>query len=184
MTAATVNEVHAHAPAGGGGGWRRPTRGGWLRAAWMTPLFGAFGLGLVAVFRWWGGWHPILATAPSVLVGLLVASPLGFLAGIEPASRAEAELLERLAAIGYDHVWLGTAADAYNEYWVALLESTDADSVSSLALPRNEHALLATWILAGLRTTGEDRELGAALAENVLQRALAEVPGHVRPRSV
>ncbi|MGW1803276.1 hypothetical protein ACWCQN_47725 [Streptomyces sp. NPDC001984] len=98
------------------------------------------------------------------------------------ADEARRDVLEeRLAVIGYDHVWLGTAADAYSEYWEALLESTDADSVSSLALPRNEHALLATWILAGLRTTGEDRELGAALAENVLQRALAEVPGLTAP---
>ncbi|MEU1268508.1 hypothetical protein [Streptomyces sp. NPDC005799] len=98
------------------------------------------------------------------------------------ADEARRDVLEeRLAVIGYDHVWLGTAADAYNEYWAALLESTDADSVSSLALPRNEHALLATWILAGLRITGEDRELGAALAENVLQRALAEVPGLTTP---
>jgi len=84
VTAATTTEAHVHtaSPGGGGGGWRLLYRGGWIRALWMTPLFGGFGLGLVAVFRWWGGWHPILATDPSVLVGLLVAAPIGFLAGI------------------------------------------------------------------------------------------------------
>src|SRR2546430_4577579 len=48
----------------------------------MSALFGAIGFGLVVVFRWWGGWHPILDGPPIVLVSLLVAAPLGFLAGI------------------------------------------------------------------------------------------------------
>ncbi|HXH96984.1 MAG TPA: cytochrome c oxidase subunit I [Gaiellaceae bacterium] len=81
MTAATANEVHAPAPSGGGG-LRLLYRAGWIRAAWMICLFGGIGLGLVSVFRWWGGWHPILATGPVVLVSLLVAAPIGFLAGI------------------------------------------------------------------------------------------------------
>ncbi|MBV8259278.1 MAG: cytochrome c oxidase subunit I [Actinobacteria bacterium] len=58
------------------------TRGGWIRAAWMTCLFGALGFGIVVLARWGGGWHPILATDPIVLVSLLVAAPLGFLAGL------------------------------------------------------------------------------------------------------
>jgi cytochrome c oxidase subunit 1 len=81
VTAATANEVHAPAPSGGGG-LRLLYRAGWIRAAWMICLFGGIGLGLVSVFRWWGGWHPILATGPVVLVALLVAAPIGFLAGI------------------------------------------------------------------------------------------------------
>lgn len=98
------------------------------------------------------------------------------------ADEARRDVLEeRLAEIGYDHVWLGTAADAYNEYWEAWLKLAGADSVSSLAPPSDEHALLATWILAGLRTTGDDRELGSALATNVLRRAIAEVPGLTAP---
>ncbi|MDX2680353.1 hypothetical protein [Streptomyces soliscabiei] len=76
---------------------------------------------------------------------------------------------------------MATSSGTVRAGWVACLRRSDADSVSSLALPRNEHALLATWILAGLRTTGEDRALGASLAENVLQRALTEVPGLTTP---
>jgi cytochrome c oxidase subunit 1 len=81
VTAVTATEAHAPAPTGGGG-LRLLYRAGWIRAAWMICLFGGIGLGLVAVFRWWGGWHPILATNPVVLVSLLVAAPIGFLAGI------------------------------------------------------------------------------------------------------
>ena len=55
---------------------------GWIRAAWMFCLFGAFGFSLVVVFRWWGGWHPIIDMPIVTLVSLLVTAPLGFLAGI------------------------------------------------------------------------------------------------------
>lgn len=83
MTATTVHhETHTYTPTPHGRLWRMFLQAGWIRAAWMAPAFGAFGLGLVTVLRWWGGWHPILDAAPDVLVGLLVASPLGFLAGI------------------------------------------------------------------------------------------------------
>jgi cytochrome c oxidase subunit 1 len=57
-------------------------RGGLLRAAWMFPLFGGLGLGIVALIRWGAGWHPILATEPLVLVAGLFLAPVGFLAGI------------------------------------------------------------------------------------------------------
>ena len=46
---------------------------GWIRAAWMFCLFGAIGFALVVVFRWWGGWHPILDMSDITLVSLLVA---------------------------------------------------------------------------------------------------------------
>jgi len=81
-TAATAHDVH-HAPSPTGGGWRRQLLGGGLvRAAWMFPLFGGLGLGIVALIRWGAGWHPILATEPVVLVAALVTAPIGFLAGI------------------------------------------------------------------------------------------------------
>ncbi|HJU37440.1 MAG TPA: cytochrome c oxidase subunit I [Gaiellaceae bacterium] len=80
-TAATAHDVH-HAPSPTGGGWRMLFRGGLLRAAWMFPLFGGLGLGIVALIRWGAGWHPILATEPVVLVAALVTAPIGFLAGI------------------------------------------------------------------------------------------------------
>ncbi|HKI90690.1 MAG TPA: cytochrome c oxidase subunit I [Gaiellaceae bacterium] len=83
MTATTVHhEAHTQVPTPPGGAWRMLYRAGWIRAAWMAPAFGAIGLGIVTVLRWWGGWHPILDTAPDVLVGLLVSAPIGFLAGI------------------------------------------------------------------------------------------------------
>jgi cytochrome c oxidase subunit 1 len=80
VTAATVpHEVHAPAPSGGGNLF---LRAGWIRAAWMFCLFGAIGLGLVVVFRWWAGWYPLLDPAPVTLVAALVSAPLGFLAGL------------------------------------------------------------------------------------------------------
>jgi cytochrome c oxidase subunit 1 len=83
LTTATLEHgPHAPATTPRGGGWSYLTKAGWIRAAWMFVLFGAIGVGLTAVFRWWGGWHPILKTDPTVLVSLLVAAPLGFLSGI------------------------------------------------------------------------------------------------------
>ncbi|MCF1594567.1 hypothetical protein [Streptomyces muensis] len=111
-------------------------------------------------------------------------SPLVFaeLYRLLAADLTRQEVLEdRLAEIGYDHAWLGTAADAYDAYWEAQLKWTDATGVGDLVVPSAEHARLATWILAGLRITGDDRELGSALATNVLQRALTEVPGLKTP---
>jgi cytochrome c oxidase subunit I len=55
---------------------------GWIRAAWMFCLFGAIGFGLTVLARWGGGWHPILFTQPIILTSLLVAAPIGFLAGL------------------------------------------------------------------------------------------------------
>jgi cytochrome c oxidase subunit I len=83
MTSTTVgHEVHAPAPPRSGGGWSILYRAGWIRAAWMFCLFGAIGFGLVVVFRWWGGWHPLFDMSVITLVSLLVAGPIGFLAGI------------------------------------------------------------------------------------------------------
>ncbi|HLX21330.1 MAG TPA: cytochrome c oxidase subunit I [Gaiellaceae bacterium] len=85
MTAATFDSHHPHAASPGGPRplwWRLLFRPGFIRAAWMFCLFGAIGFGLVIVFRWWGGWDPLFKMEDITLVSLLVAGPLGFLAGI------------------------------------------------------------------------------------------------------
>jgi len=64
------------------GGLRRLLYPGFLRAAWMTPLFFGIGCGIVVLCRWWGGWHPFWLGEIIVLVGALIAAPIGFLAGI------------------------------------------------------------------------------------------------------
>jgi cytochrome c oxidase subunit I len=63
-------------------GWRYLTRPGWVRAIWMTALFFGLGFGLVVFFRWWAGWHPIVDWQPIVVVAILTAAPIGFLAGL------------------------------------------------------------------------------------------------------
>jgi cytochrome c oxidase subunit 1 len=80
MTAATIDH-HEMTPQTRSR-WSLLYRAGLIRGAWMFCLFAAFGFGLVVVFRWWGGWQPLLKTDPIVLVSLLVAGPIGFLAGI------------------------------------------------------------------------------------------------------
>jgi hypothetical protein len=86
------------------------------------------------------------------------------------------DLAVRLGDIGYSLTWLGTAADAYDEYWAMQLDFSGTGSVEHITLESSEHALLATWILAGLRNTGDDRTLNSALRTNVQKRAVGEVP--------
>jgi len=76
------HDVHAPAPPTRSTARRLLLGAGWIRAAWMSVLLGAIGLGIVVVLRWWGNWQPILDTQPIVLVALLVAAPVGFLGGI------------------------------------------------------------------------------------------------------
>jgi cytochrome c oxidase subunit I len=80
VTAVTAD--HELAPHGSGSHWGLLYRAGWIRAALGFCLFAAFGFSLVVVFRWWGGWHPILNMTDITLVALLVTGPIGFLAGI------------------------------------------------------------------------------------------------------
>src|SRR5438876_612763 len=87
MTTGTIERPHElhvteHGPRRPPHGPRRLLYPGWIRAFIWTFLFGAFGLGIVTAFRWWGGWQPLMADGPDVLVGALVAAPIGFLAGI------------------------------------------------------------------------------------------------------
>jgi cytochrome c oxidase subunit 1 len=83
MTAVTLDHhppQQASPPSGGA--WRLLYRAGFVRAAWMFCFFGAIGFGFVVLFRWLGGWHPLFDMQPITLVSLLVAAPIGFLAGI------------------------------------------------------------------------------------------------------
>jgi cytochrome c oxidase subunit 1 len=83
-TLAEQHEAHAvqHGPKPPPRGWRRLLYPGLLRAAWMAPLFFGIGCGIVVLCRWWGGWHPIWFGSIIVLVGALIAGPIGFLAGV------------------------------------------------------------------------------------------------------
>src|SRR5690242_7060456 len=71
-----------HGPPRPPGGFRRLLYPGFLRAVWMTALFFGIGCGIVVLCRWWGGWHPIWFGEIIVLIGALIAAPIGFLAGI------------------------------------------------------------------------------------------------------
>ena len=81
---AAHHEEHSarQGPAPPPGGWRRLLYPGFVRAAWMVPLFFGIGSAIVVLCRWWGGWHPFWLGEIIVLVGALIAAPVGFLAGI------------------------------------------------------------------------------------------------------
>jgi cytochrome c oxidase subunit 1 len=80
MTAGHGHEAH-HAPPPATG-MRRLMAPGWLRAAWMAPLFGAIGFGIVVGIRALAGWDPVLYWEPIITVALLTAAPIGYLAGL------------------------------------------------------------------------------------------------------
>src|SRR6266568_4467581 len=71
-----------HGPKRPPSGPRRLLYPGFLRAAWMSPLFFGIGCLIVVLCRWWGGWHPIWFGSVIVTVAGLITAPLGFLAGI------------------------------------------------------------------------------------------------------
>jgi cytochrome c oxidase subunit 1 len=58
------------------------TKPGFIRAAWMAPLFWAIGAGIVVFFRWLGHYEPTWDWQPITVVASLTALPIGFLAGI------------------------------------------------------------------------------------------------------
>jgi cytochrome c oxidase subunit I len=62
--------------------WRLFLGPGFGRALWMTPLFFLLGMYLTVLLRWWWGWDPAYDWEVIVLVGGMVAAPIGFLAGI------------------------------------------------------------------------------------------------------
>ncbi|HUP33128.1 MAG TPA: cbb3-type cytochrome c oxidase subunit I, partial [Gaiellaceae bacterium] len=78
---AHTNGTH-HTPAPPRRGFKRLTGPGFLRAAWMTPLFFALGAGIVCFFRWLGHYEPIWDWTPITVVAFLTMAPVGFLSGI------------------------------------------------------------------------------------------------------
>ncbi|MDQ3066368.1 MAG: hypothetical protein M3R12_04340, partial [Actinomycetota bacterium] len=73
---------HAHTPPPPRRGLDRLTKPGMLRAAWVTPLFFAFGAGIVCFFRFIGHYDPTWDWTVITVVGFLTTAPIGFLAGI------------------------------------------------------------------------------------------------------
>jgi cytochrome c oxidase subunit I len=63
-------------------GWRILLAPGWLRAAWFAALFFAIGFGIVVGIRALTGWEPLVKWDVIVVVALLTAAPIGFLAGL------------------------------------------------------------------------------------------------------
>src|ERR1700730_17979426 len=63
-------------------GWRRLLYPGFLRVAWMVPLFFGIGSGIVVLCRWWGGWDPLWVGEIIHLSGASSGAAIGFLAGI------------------------------------------------------------------------------------------------------
>src|SRR5437773_5999450 len=63
-------------------GWHWLTAPGWLRAAWMTPLFFGIGFGIVVFCRWIAHYDPLVDWTVITVVAILVTAPIGFLAGI------------------------------------------------------------------------------------------------------
>ncbi len=81
-----VEHEHHHAPAQFDPYRPRPRgilmRAGWIRAIWCTALFYWIGMYLVVASRWLGGLHPVYDWTIIVLVGALIAAPIGFLLGL------------------------------------------------------------------------------------------------------
>lgn len=88
------------------------------------------------------------------------------------------ELLdERLSGIGLERAWLAEAAGIYEAKWVAN-RGTFAATEDTHALS-NEHALLASWLLAPLQFRKPSVDFDTALKKVVTQRALDELDGNV-----
>jgi uncharacterized protein YqiB (DUF1249 family) len=89
----------------------------------------------------------------------------------------EDSLSFRLDEIAYRFEWLEEAGDAYRAKWEYDLQYVDADSISDLVLQQPDHALLASWILAGLRNTGHCYDLSSNLTSRVMETATKDVTG-------
>lgn len=82
----------------------------------------------------------------------------------------------RLDAIRYDDDWLDEAIEAYEAKWISDLEYMTASTVGDFALTQPDHAVLATWILAGLRNSGQCYDISIQLSQRVLERAQKDLP--------
>ena len=82
MTEVVEHTPHAP-PAPPRTGWSRWLLGpGFVRAAWMTPLFFGIGLVIVVGLRSLAGYEPVYDWLIIVTIAGLITAPLGFLAGI------------------------------------------------------------------------------------------------------
>jgi hypothetical protein len=89
----------------------------------------------------------------------------------------EDSLSFRLEEIDYRFEWLEEAGDTYRAKWEYDLRYADADSIGDVVLQQPDHALLATWILAGVRNTGPCYDFSSNLASRVLESATNDVTG-------
>lgn len=90
-------------------------------------------------------------------------------------SRHQNLLVDRLTEVDWEPEWLAEAADRYEKTWQGQLKR--AKTQNDLPGLDDENALLASWILAALRTTGASYEFGEKLRKDVTARALKEIPG-------
>lgn len=86
---------------------------------------------------------------------------------------------DRLANVGLGHAWLAEAADRYDARWRAEVERGQVlNDVYSL---RDLHAVLASWVLAGLRgmpsSANDLSDLTTDLSGRVLGRVIDDIPG-------
>ena len=89
----------------------------------------------------------------------------------------EDSLSVRLGEIGYGFEWVEEASEAYQAKWEYDMQYIDADSIDTAVVEQPGHALLATWILAGLRNTGQCYGLSSNLTSNVLESATTDIGG-------
>jgi hypothetical protein len=82
----------------------------------------------------------------------------------------------RLDEIRYGADWLDEAIEAYESKWVLDLQYLTPDSVGDFALSQPDHAVLATWILAGLRNTGQCHDLSNDLGQRIMERVRRDLP--------
>lgn len=82
---------------------------------------------------------------------------------------------ERLDELHYDLDWLGDAAEAYNAKWLEFSQYITPETADDLALSV-EHSLLATWVIAGLRNTGDSYDFSSTLRTAVQERMVKEAP--------
>jgi hypothetical protein len=87
----------------------------------------------------------------------------------------------RLDEIRYGTDWLDEAIEAYDAKWTADLQYMSPDTVDDFALTQPDHAVLATWILAGLRNTGQCYDLSNDLSQRVMERVQRDLPGIAVP---
>ena len=97
-------------------------------------------------------------------------------------SRGVADSLAfRLNEIRYSVDWLDEAIEAYEGKWTSDLQYMTPETVDDFALTQPDHAVLATWILAGLRNTGQCYDLSTELSRRVTERVQRDLPGLVAP---